>query len=151
MLAITRAEASVRRIPLARPELVSRVAALRRGLALLAPVEAELEWLAHALFDAALAEKLATAKQLVVVPHGALYHACVTHPEQAEAVATAAHEYDPSMAVLGAPGSPLLAVADALGMEAVAEGFADRAYRPDGTLVPRSAPGATPCFSATAT
>jgi UPF0271 protein len=76
-----------------------------------------------------------------VKPHGALYHACVTHPEQAEAVAEAAHEFDPSMAVLGAPGSSLLAVTDALGMEAVAEAFADRAYGPDGRLVPRSEPG----------
>jgi UPF0271 protein len=77
-----------------------------------------------------------------VKPHGALYHACVTHPEQAEAVAAAAHEYDPSLAVLGAPGSPLLAVVDALGMEPVAEAFADRAYRPDGRLVSRSTTGA---------
>jgi UPF0271 protein len=77
-----------------------------------------------------------------VKPHGALYHACVTHPSQAEAVATAAHEYDPSLAVLAAPGSPLLAIVDALGMEPVAEAFADRAYRADGTLVPRSEPGA---------
>jgi UPF0271 protein len=77
-----------------------------------------------------------------VKPHGALYHACVTHPEQAEAVVEAAHEYDPSMAVLGAPGSPLLAVADALGMEPVSEAFADRAYRSDGTLVPRTEPDA---------
>jgi UPF0271 protein len=77
-----------------------------------------------------------------VKPHGALYHACVTHPEQAEAVAEAAHEYDPSMAVLGAPGSHLLAVADALGMEPVSEAFADRAYRSDGTLVPRTEPDA---------
>jgi UPF0271 protein len=77
-----------------------------------------------------------------VKPHGALYHACITHPEQAEAVASAAHEYDPSLAVLGAPGSPLLAVADALGMEPIAEAFADRAYRSDGTLLPRSEPGA---------
>lgn len=77
-----------------------------------------------------------------VKPHGALYHACITHPEQAEAVATAAHEYDPSMAVLGAPGSPLLAVVDALGMEGVGEGFADRAYLPDGRLVPRTRPDA---------
>lgn len=77
-----------------------------------------------------------------VKPHGALYHACITHPEQAEAVAEAAHEYDPSMAILGAPGSPLLAVVDALGMEPVPEAFADRSYRSDGTLVPRSEPGA---------
>jgi UPF0271 protein len=77
-----------------------------------------------------------------VKPHGALYHACISHPEQAEAVAEAAHEYDPSLAVLGAPASPLLAVADALGMEPVAEAFADRAYRANGTLVPRSEPNA---------
>lgn len=75
-----------------------------------------------------------------VKPHGALYHACISHPEQAEAVVEAAHEYDPSMAVLGAPGSPLLAVADSLGMEPVEEAFADRAYLPDGRLVPRSEP-----------
>lgn len=77
-----------------------------------------------------------------VKPHGALYHACVTHPEQAEAVVAAAHEFDPSMAVLGAPGSPLLAVADAMGMEPVPEAFADRAYLPDGRLVSRREPGA---------
>ncbi len=76
-----------------------------------------------------------------VKPHGALYHACISHPAQAEAVAEAAHEYDPSMAVLGASGSPLLAVADALGMEPVPEAWADRAYAPDGRLVPRSEPG----------
>jgi UPF0271 protein len=75
-------------------------------------------------------------------PHGALYHACATHPEQAEAVANAAHEYDPSLAVLGAPGSVLLDVVDALGMEPVPEAFADRAYSPDGSLAPRSEPGA---------
>ena len=77
-----------------------------------------------------------------IKPHGALYHACISHPEQAEAVVEAAHEYDPSMAVLGAPGSPLLAVADALGMEPVAEAFADRAYLADGRLVPRTEPDA---------
>jgi UPF0271 protein len=76
-----------------------------------------------------------------VKAHGALYHACITHPEQAEAVVAAAHEYDPSLAVLGAPGSPILAVADAMGMEPIAEAFADRAYLADGRLVPRSEPG----------
>lgn len=76
-----------------------------------------------------------------VKPHGALYHACVTHPAQAEAVIAAAHEYDPSLAVLGPPGSPLLELADDRGMEPVAEAFADRAYLPDGRLVPRTQPG----------
>lgn len=77
-----------------------------------------------------------------VKPHGALYHACISHPAQAEAVVAAAHEYDPAMAVLGAPDSPLLAFADAAGMEPVPEAYADRAYQPDGTLVPRHQPGA---------
>ncbi len=77
-----------------------------------------------------------------VKPHGALYHASFTHPDQAEAVVAAAHEYDPSMALLAAPGSPLLALADSLGMEPVPEAFADRGYLPDGRLVPRSEPGA---------
>lgn len=74
-------------------------------------------------------------------PHGALYHACSTHPAQAEAVLAAAVEFDPSMAVLAAPHSHLLRLAEASGIEAVAEAFADRAYRSDGSLVPRSEPG----------
>lgn len=75
-------------------------------------------------------------------PHGALYRACASHPDQAEAVANAAHEYDPSLAVLGPPGSVLLDLVDSLGMEPVPEAFADRAYLPDGTLAPRTEPGA---------
>lgn len=85
--------------------------------------------------------QVAGAGVTYVKPHGALYHACVSHPEQAEAVVAAAHEFDPSMAVLGPPGSPLLAVADAMGMEPVPEAFADRAYLPDGRLVSRREPG----------
>ena len=67
---------------------------------------------------------------------------CELKTPQARAVVEAAHEYDPAMAVLGAPGSPLLAFADALGMETVTEAFADRAYLADGRLVPRTDPGA---------
>lgn len=77
-----------------------------------------------------------------VKARGALYDACFSDAEQAEAVAQAAHEFDPSLAVLGASGSPLLAAADALGMESVEEAFADRAYLADGRLVPRTDEGA---------
>lgn len=93
--------------------------------------------------------QVAGAGVMYVKPHGALYHACLTHPAQAEAVVTAAHEYDPAMAVLGAPGSYLLDLADDLGMEVVSEAFADRAYLPDGRLVPRSEPGAVLTDTAT--
>jgi UPF0271 protein len=74
-------------------------------------------------------------------PHGALYHACTTHPDQAEAVIRASRLAE-VRAVLGAPGSPLLAAAAREGLDAVPEGFVDRGYRADGSLVPRSAPGA---------
>jgi UPF0271 protein len=77
-----------------------------------------------------------------VKPHGALYHAVVGHEAQARAVVGAVRSFDPSLAVVGAPGSALLRLADAAGLRAVAEGFADRGYLPDGGLVPRSEAGA---------
>jgi UPF0271 protein len=76
-----------------------------------------------------------------VKPHGALYHAAAADGDQARAVVEAAHEYDPSLAVLGRPGSALLDAADARGLANVGEAFADRAYLPDGTLAPRSHAG----------
>lgn len=77
-----------------------------------------------------------------IKPHGALYHATVDNQAHAAAVVAAAAEYDPSLAVLGAPGSALLAAAEAAELEPVPEAFIDRAYRPDGRLVDRSEPGA---------
>ena len=70
-----------------------------------------------------------------VKPHGALYHATIDNQAQAEAVVAAAAEYDPSLAVLGQPDSALLVAADRAGLEAVSEGYIDRAYQPDGRLV----------------
>ena len=52
----------------------------------------------------------------------------------------ASREYDPSSAILGLPGSELLRAAEAAGLEAVPEAFADRAYLADGRLVPRREP-----------
>jgi 5-oxoprolinase (ATP-hydrolysing) subunit A len=77
-----------------------------------------------------------------VKPHGALYNAGVTHEGQARAVVEAVVAHDPAMPVLGLPGSALLRGAEAAGLPAVAEGFADRGYTPEGRLVPRSDPGA---------
>jgi UPF0271 protein len=77
-----------------------------------------------------------------VKPHGALYNTLVTDRQQARAVAEAVHAVDPSLPVLGLAGSVFFEEADALGLRTVAEAFADRAYLPDGQLVPRSKPGA---------
>jgi UPF0271 protein len=76
-----------------------------------------------------------------VKPHGALYHRASTDAECAAAlVAAAAAATVGPLAVLGFPGSALLALAREAGLLAVTEGFADRAYAADGTLVPRSEP-----------
>jgi UPF0271 protein len=77
-----------------------------------------------------------------VKPHGALYNRAAVDPVYAEAVAEAIASVDRDIKLLGPPGSELLAVAATHGLEAFAEGFADRAYRADGTLAPRDAPGA---------
>lgn len=77
-----------------------------------------------------------------VKPHGALYNAVVHHREQAAAVVDAVLAVDPALPVLGLPGSAVLELAEARGLRAVREAFADRAYTPAGTLVSRRLPGA---------
>jgi UPF0271 protein len=77
-----------------------------------------------------------------VKPHGALYNAVVGHEDQARAVVEAVAAYDERLPVLGLPGSALLRAAEAVGLRAVREGFADRGYTAAGTLVPRREPGA---------
>ncbi|MGY1845773.1 MULTISPECIES: LamB/YcsF family protein [unclassified Blastococcus] len=77
-----------------------------------------------------------------VKPHGALYNAVVHHAAQARAVVEAVAAYDAGLTVLGLPGSALLRTAAAAGLPTVAEGFADRGYAPDGSLVPRGSVGA---------
>ncbi len=76
-----------------------------------------------------------------VKPHGALYHAAHADPGQARAIVEAARSYSDDLAILGLPDSALLIEADRAGLTPVAEAFADRAYRRDGSLVPRSEPG----------
>ena len=77
-----------------------------------------------------------------VKPHGALYNAVVDHEKQAAAVVAAVVALDPSLPVMGLPGSALLRLATDAGLRTVAEAFADRAYTPAGHLVSRREPGA---------
>jgi UPF0271 protein len=77
-----------------------------------------------------------------VKPHGALYNAIVHHAEQASAVVEAVRSFDPNLAVLGLPGSRWLRLAEDVGLTVYREAFADRAYTPQATLVPRREPGA---------
>lgn len=77
-----------------------------------------------------------------VKPHGALYNAIVTHEAQAQAVVAAVRAYDPTLPILGLPGSAVETACRASGVQFVREGFADRSYTAEGTLVPRTQPGA---------
>lgn len=75
-------------------------------------------------------------------PHGALYHMAGREPALAAAIAGAARDFDPSLLLVGPPGSELLRAARAVGLDVAREGFVDRGYAADGSLLPRGAPGA---------
>lgn len=81
-----------------------------------------------------------------VKPHGALYHDAARDPALAAAVIDGAlHGLGVAAAdltVVGPPRGALLEDALRRGARYAREGFADRAYQADGTLVPRSKPGA---------
>ncbi|CAM3432071.1 LamB/YcsF family protein [Isoptericola cucumis] len=82
------------------------------------------------------------ARVTYVKPHGALYTASAVDGRVAADVAAAVAAVDPSLKLLGLPGTRSLDAAAAAGLTTVAEAFADRAYTPAGTLVPRREPGA---------
>ncbi len=77
-----------------------------------------------------------------VKAHGALYNRAARDASAANAIARAVRAVDPTLALLGLAGSELIHAAERAGIRAVSEAFVDRAYRADGTLVPRSEPGA---------
>ncbi|MBA2246929.1 MAG: LamB/YcsF family protein [Chloroflexia bacterium] len=76
-----------------------------------------------------------------VKAHGALYNMAVTDPVVAEAIAWAVREFDADLRFFAMPGSALEAAGVTAGLTVVREGFADRAYHADGSLVSRSVPG----------
>jgi UPF0271 protein len=77
-----------------------------------------------------------------VKPHGALYHQANEFPDLARAIAEAVRRFDSSLVLVGAPASLLLEAGREAGLPVAGEGFADRRYRPDGTLVSRKEAGA---------
>jgi len=76
-----------------------------------------------------------------VKPHGALYNMSARDADLADAIARAIASVDPSLRLFGLPGSKSLEAAQRHNVQVVSEAFADRAYRPDGSLVPRSERG----------
>jgi UPF0271 protein len=77
-----------------------------------------------------------------VKPHGALYNMGAGNEQIARAVAEGVREVDERLILVGLAGSVWIEVGRQLGLRVASEVFADRALNPDGTLVPRSQPGA---------
>lgn len=75
-------------------------------------------------------------------PHGALYNMAAKDQALAQAIAEAVAEVDSGIILLGLANSFLISEAKKAGLRAASEVFADRAYQADGSLVPRSKPGA---------
>ena len=76
-----------------------------------------------------------------VKPHGALYNMAARDAALAEAIAGAVRDVDPSLILVGLAGSELPRAGVQAGLRVAHEGFADRRYRSDGSLVPRRQSG----------
>jgi 5-oxoprolinase (ATP-hydrolysing) subunit A len=72
--------------------------------------------------------------------HGALYHRCQRDADAADALVRVARAH--GAGVMGQPDFEIVAAARRARIPAYREGFADRRMLPDGTLAPRSEPGA---------
>jgi UPF0271 protein len=72
-----------------------------------------------------------------VKPHGALYNMAARDAAMAQAIARAVRAVDASLVLFGLSGSELVAAGDRAGLRVASEVFADRGYRPDGSLAPR--------------
>ena len=77
-----------------------------------------------------------------VKPHGALYNQACKDEKLASAICRAAQAFDRELIVLAPYNSAFRTAAETIGLPFAGEFFADRAYLPDGSLVPRSQPGA---------
>lgn len=85
---------------------------------------------------------LAGAEVRYVKPHGALSNLASDDRAVADAIVAAVKAQPGGLAFLAISGTELEASARAAGVEVFSEIFADRGYREDGRLVPRSQPGA---------
>lgn len=77
-----------------------------------------------------------------VKPHGALYNMSAKDALMANVIAKAVKDFDSNLILFGLSGSYSISEAKAMGLKTASEVFADRTYQDDGSLTPRSQPGA---------
>ena len=94
----------------------------------------------EALVASQVAALAALAPIAYVKPHGALYHRCEQDRDAADALARIAIRHGAGL--IGQPGGEIVAAARRAAIPAYREGFADRRLLSDGSLAPRTGPGA---------
>lgn len=77
-----------------------------------------------------------------VKPHGALYNMAARDVSVARPIAEAVASFSRTLLLYCLPGSVMEDEARQLGLTPIKEGFADRGYEPNGSLVDRHLPGA---------
>lgn len=77
------------------------------------------------------------ARMSHVKPHGAMYNMAAKDRRMARAIAEAVYAVDKELILLGLANSQLIEAAKEIGLPYAQEGFADRRYLNDGSLVPR--------------
>lgn len=77
-----------------------------------------------------------------VKPHGALYNQSARETDLAAVIAQAVFDIDPNLILFGLSGSVSITEAEKSGLRTASEVFADRTYRSDGSLMPRTEPNA---------
>lgn len=112
----------------------------RRAMALSpAELESQIAFQVGALAGIAALE---AAQVTHVKPHGALNNLACIDRGVADTICRAICAIDPSLILLAPAASQLVAAGCAAGLTVIEEIFADRAYLPDGQLVPRARPDA---------
>jgi len=77
-----------------------------------------------------------------VKPHGALYNFAAKNREAARAIARGVARFSKSVILVGLAGSLMQEAASEAGLRSANEGFPERGYNPDGSLLSRKLPGA---------
>jgi UPF0271 protein len=96
--------------------------------------EALLDDLGRQLEELGVIASAAGARLAHVKAHGALYNKGERDDGIAAVIAEAVRRFDEDLVLFAPPGSAMERAARAAGIRVAREGFADRAYEPDGTL-----------------
>ncbi len=106
------------------------------------PLQQVYDWVAEQIFLLTKIARESGTKLQHVKPHGALYNMSAKDWNLAEVIAKAVYDADKTLLLFGLSGSVSISAAESVGVTTVSEVFADRTYQDDGSLTPRSEPGA---------